>query len=129
MGEVKFYVLMRSDLKSMNAGRAAAQATHAQAALFTKHPKLFESQEYKIWMKKKLGFGKTIVLDAYDLTTLKGYIKDAKKEGRICGLVTDPTYTLQDGDFSINLPVVTCGYILTEAYYGLNLFKGYKSYG
>jgi len=60
MKEPYLYILMRTDLPSMGAGRAAAQASHAASAFAKKYG---HTKEYKEWAGETTqGFGTAIVL-------------------------------------------------------------------
>ena len=60
MKDLRLYILMRNDLDSMKAGRAAAQASHASNAFIHKFGK---NEEVKEWANQTpQGFGTAIVL-------------------------------------------------------------------
>lgn len=79
---------MRTDLPSMNAGRAMAQAAHAANQFIHEWGK---NEKVRQWQKDANGFGTTICLAA-----TKDEIKEvlaAKHPEHIGGLVYDPTYS------------------------------------
>ena len=105
------YILMRSDMESLNPGKAMAQAAHA-ANLFAENIDR-RSSEYKEWINEGNGFGTTIVLDAYNDDLLNSIINDYKEKAPT-GIVLDNTYPILDGDVVHLLPVQTCGYIFID---------------
>lgn len=108
------YILMRSDMASLNPGKAMAQAAHA-ANHFIDHNKLTLKKEIHEWCYcGTYSFGTTIVLEVneeeldfqigrsfnvFPITTLTR------------GRILDPTYPIKDGEVTHILPVRTCGYI------------------
>lgn len=121
------YILMRTDLASMNAGKGMAQASHASNA-FWKHinDKFFNADEIKvgsytetvrlanIWqLETPQGFGTVLVLGVNEIE-MRTAVDVADKVGYVSGVVHDPTYPLVDGDFCHFLPLDTCGYIFGD---------------
>lgn len=65
----KLYIFMRSDLHSLNAGKAMAQSAHAATAFTDNfHENVYENilpeEVYDKWTSEGVNFGTTIVLDA-----------------------------------------------------------------
>ena len=121
------YILMRTDLASMNAGKGMAQASHASNA-FWKHinDTYFElltdddtvgleiERLANIWhLETKLGFGTVLVLGVNELE-MRTAVDVAEKLDYVSGVVHDPTYPIQDGDFCHFLPLDTCAYIFMD---------------
>ena len=134
------YILMRTDLASMNAGKGMAQASHASNAfVFAELKKMLSSpwksvkDFYKVFIKGEMkdaslfiqwvhsttqGFGTVLVLGvneiemrtAVDVAASLGNVR----EPGVSGIVHDPTYPLVDGDFCHFLPLDTCGYIFGD---------------
>lgn len=88
--EYRLYILMRSDLSSLNAGKAMAQAAHAANCLTAEWGHL---AQVKDWCNRKHQFGTTVVL-AVDKDTLIHTIKRAQmRDGTVpYGPVWDETY-------------------------------------
>ena len=107
------YILMRSDMKSMNPGKAMAQAAHAANHLVYKAGMdAVEQKRVNLWLGQAGGFGTTIVLDVGNEETLLKYMaKLTNLNETICGITLDPTYPLIDGDCLHLIPVSTCGYV------------------
>lgn len=113
---VALYILMRTDMASLNPGKAVAQGSHA-ANLFERDvrelrkdfPHAPNVMAYDAWAADR-GFGTAITLsvNGVQLTSL---IEQAKEMGCISGVCTDPTYPLRDGDVTHLLRLDTCGYI------------------
>ena len=121
------YILMRTDLASMNAGKGMAQASHASNA-FWKHINdtyfdLLTDDDVigheierlaNVWqLETEQGFGTVLVLGVNELE-MRTAVDVAEKVDYVSGLVFDPTYPLMDGDFCHLLPLDTCGYIFGD---------------
>jgi peptidyl-tRNA hydrolase len=119
------YILMRSDMDSLNPGKACAQAAHV-ANVFTdrSHFQITSNvdteKEYNEWASEAGAFGTTIVLDVGDEATLHWVVEEAEKADLLAGRVHDHTYPVKDGSIVHEIYVVTCGYIFcTPAERGL----------
>jgi peptidyl-tRNA hydrolase len=92
MRDLRLYILMRNDLQSMGAGRAAAQASHASNAFIHKYGK---QKDVKEWQKQtSQGFGTAIVLSGNQtdiMATLRLFEYDKKTPSE---LVVDPDYCI-----------------------------------
>ncbi len=110
------YVLMRTDMASMNPGKGMAQASHAYGAV--KHHVLKNialQQVYRDWMSQtRQEFGTTIVFGGSEgeiqaaMNWLNRYVEPAKQ---LTGWVHDPTYPITDGDVVHLVPINTCVYM------------------
>lgn len=91
--ELRLYVLMRNDLKSMTPGRCMAQSNHAASVLEHEFGDHTNVQEWK--RQTKQGFGTCIVLSAsyYKIQQIIDAIK-AKKLA-LSGWVVDPEYGIR----------------------------------
>jgi hypothetical protein len=117
LGEsVALYILMRTDLASLNPGKAVAQGTHATNLFVGQVEELRKGwpdapnvEAYTAWMADR-GFGTAITLSVTgaELTSIVGQAVDF---GCIAGVCTDSTYPLRDGDVTHLLNLDTCGYI------------------
>ena len=115
------YILMRSDMDSLNPGKMAAQACHAANYMAViadaSNPKL-----YRDWAEqaKDQYFGTTIVLDIGTIEKAKEIINKAKEivsddvidKSFVSGIVLDSSYPIRDGSVTHTLPVETCGFLL-----------------
>lgn len=116
MDNLIFYILMRTDLESLNPGKAMAQASHAYGALKAMiRTKLFRQNAYVEWMDQTpQEFGTTIVLG--------GTKEEIDAAMRLCdtdrnlihGWVHDPSYPLIDGAIVHSIPLSTCAFIFGE---------------
>ena len=128
--EPALYILMRSDLDSLNPGKMVAQGAHAanQAAFEMRklrervnHPNsggatktvandrlldMFEQWE----TSTPQGFGVTLCLDVTG-EELPLVVEAAKSSGFAAGVTHDPSYPLRDGGVTHSLPLDTCGYV------------------
>ena len=129
------YILMRTDLTSMNAGKAMAQASHASNAFvygelqrWMAHPvktgwekfkmffglKVFVDDDFLKWVNEtKQGFGTVLVL-AVNESQMRFTTTAAQKYGLMADFVHDPTYPLRDGDTTHFLPLDTCAYVFAD---------------
>ncbi len=114
------YILMRTDLASMNAGKGMAQASHASNA-FVRHvedSRIKKTKEtiglFNKWSNSTLqGFGTVLVLGVNEIQ-MRTAVDVAKSLDFVAGVVHDPTYPLVDGDFVHFLPLDTCAYIFGD---------------
>ena len=114
--DVRLYVIVRSDLASMTAGKAAAQATHAANKCVWQIQNL-DAKEFESKFKSMLktwegdrGFGTCIVLAA-PIAELVKIIIQCSQHSIQSGIMNDPSYPLRDGDFTHLIPLDTCGYV------------------
>lgn len=129
------YILMRTDLESMNPGKAVAQGAHAanqfvhvvekmrndidgasiQGRPMDVFPEEYENIEmYDYWATRTGdGFGTTICLDVDD-NILHRVINAGESMGMIAGVTHDPSYPLRDGNVTHFLPLDTCGFIFGD---------------
>lgn len=124
------YILMRTDVTSLNPGKAMAQASHASNA-FVKEVRdigagppvgtpLWEMAEK--WQRStNQGFGTVLVLDGKTeyqiIETLRkfdAYQKNANMLDVTYGLVNDPTYPIRDGDVTHYISFNTCAYVFFD---------------
>lgn len=113
MSDYVLYILMRSDMVSLNPGKAMAQAAHAanQFAQWAADDKT-ASKAYHNWRSETGdGFGTTIVLDVINEKLLLETIDQLRSSGLIAGVVNDPTYPVTDGAVTHLLPINTCGFV------------------
>lgn len=115
----RLYILMRTDMISMNPGKGMAQAAHAANAAV----KTIEDSGYAdfldSWREECESFGTTIVLGVPSLDVLFDVVDSfnfafEKQETMFSGTVYDPTYPLKDGNFTHLIPVTTCGWVLCD---------------
>lgn len=115
--EPTLYILMRTDLDSMNAGKAMAQASHASNQIIHLYPK---NTLLKNWQKEtEFGFGTVIVLAINGEMEMLYYLNkaDALKQygvDIITGVVKDETYPVRDGLVTHLISIITCGYVLLD---------------
>ena len=120
---LRLYCLMRNDLASLNAGKAMAQAMHAQAHAnmlldnwHTYSATADWSEMWKEWKAHtKQGFGSTIVLGG-GIGKIRSAIETFGMMSWPCGIIHDPTYPLMDGDKTLHLiPLDTCAWVFGPA--------------
>lgn len=113
------FILMRSDMDSMNPGKAMAQAAHAATA-FEKKIATYGGEYaelYKEWAgSTPQGFGTKIVLDAGNESNINEILFDAERSGELVvyDIINDPTYPIRDGSVVHYIPVNTCAYVFTD---------------
>lgn len=108
------YILMRTDLDSLNPGKAMAQANHAfgalRAVIRSGHAR---QQDYFTWQETTpQDFGTVIVLggDVGGIQEALYYIS-RHKMSVVAGWVHDPTYPVQDGEVTHLIPLNTCAFV------------------
>ena len=113
------YILMRTDMDSMNPGKAMAQASHASNAFVSNAEPGYNIDEelFNAWQQSTpQGFGTVLVLGVNE-AQMKTAVEVAESFGVDkfpCDIIHDPTYPLQDGDTTHFIPVDTCGYIFGD---------------
>ncbi len=127
--EYILYILMRTDLPSMNAGKAMAQASHASNAFIKKHGKTTEAKEWADSTNQ--GFGTVIVLSATrcDLETVVSEVTMSDLvvdptypyivSSEIAGLINESKHTVDpiiknDGNVVLHREEVTCAYVFGD---------------
>jgi len=110
--EPALYILMRSDLESLNPGKMVAQGAHAanqSVAMLSKDHSIYPL--YEQWRSSTpCGFGVTLCLDVTG-DQLPPVVEAAYRAGFAAGVTHDPSYPLQDGQVLHTLPLDTCGYV------------------
>lgn len=114
------YILMRTDLASMNPGKAMAQASHASNA-FVQHAEQTvgnsvpeQYANFDQWRNETpQGFGTVIVLGVNELE-MRTAVEVAQACDLIAGVVHDPTYPLRDGETVHLIPLDTCAYVFGD---------------
>ena len=113
------YILMRTDMDSMNPGKAMAQASHASNAFVSNAEPGYNVDEelFNAWQESTTqGFGTVLVLGVNE-AQMRTAVQIAESFGVDkfpCDIIHDPTYPLQDGDTTHFIPVDTCGYIFGD---------------
>ena len=113
------YILMRTDMESMNPGKAMAQASHASNAFVQSAEPGYNIDEtlFNTWKESTpQGFGTVLVLGVTEVQ-MRTAVEIAESFGVDkfpCDIIHDPTYPLQDGDTTHFIPVDTCGYIFGD---------------
>ena len=114
------YILMRSDMESMNSGKAIAQGSHASNAFVHQvrnSPKETMEDNHKHyisavnWQRETVqGFGTVLVLEV-DEKQMRGVNEAFNELGYFADVVNDPTYPLVDGKVVHFLDIDTCAYV------------------
>lgn len=134
LSPVYLYILMRTDLGSLNPGKACAQAGHAaNAAIYEATAKLKailaeDNGEERLqslspndigtllytWENQTTqGFGTSIVLGVKE-AQMRRAVAMAQELGLHANITHDPTYPLPDGETLHLIPLDTCAYILAR---------------
>lgn len=129
------YILMRTDLDSMNSGKGMAQASHASNA-FVKvmnDNKLMSGDKalagdvafidenatssmhlFERWSTETTqGFGTVLVLGVNELE-MRTAVTMANRLGYTADVLHDPTYPVRDGEICHTLPLDTCAYVFGD---------------
>ena len=110
------YILMRTDLDSMNPGKAMAQASHASNAFAHNAEPGYNVDEelFNAWQQSTTqGFGTVLVLGVTE-SQMRGAVTVADQCGFMSDVVHDPTYPLRDGDTVHFIPLDTCAYVFGD---------------
>ena len=110
------YILMRTDLDSMNPGKAMAQASHASNAFVSNAEPGYNVDEelFNAWQQSTpQGFGTVLVLGVTE-SQMRGAVTVADQCGFMSDIVHDPTYPLRDGDTVHFIPLDTCAYVFGD---------------
>jgi peptidyl-tRNA hydrolase len=107
-----FFVLMRTDLASMNPGKAVAQGTHAASDFEDRmrQPDLPEHVKaaYAKWRASTGKFGTTVTLGV-NWREMAEIVTNMQNAGFHANIIHDPTYPIQDGAVCHLIPLDTCG--------------------
>jgi peptidyl-tRNA hydrolase len=108
---VYLYILMRTDLASMNPGKACAQATHAanQCVYDVRHTDDLWLHSLLVAWEGDRGFGTCIVLGVTG-TQMAELVQRMTSHGIHAKTAHDPSYPLRDGDVTHLIPLDTCAY-------------------
>ena len=121
------YILMRTDLASMNSGKGMAQASHASNAFWKRiNDTIFDTSLPVDHVKNRIerlanqwqletdqGFGTVIVLGVTE-AEMRLAVKNAQKLRYVSEIIHDPTYPLVDGDTVHYIPLDTCAYVFGD---------------
>jgi hypothetical protein len=114
------YILMRTDLDSLNLGKAIAQGSHAtnmfeqdiNDLIQTKTVKNKTIDAYYQWREDR-DFGRCLVVgaDIDKIKEIQSLNNNLLNNKYLNGIVFDPTYPITDGKVIHTLSVETCSYI------------------
>ena len=111
------YILMRTDLPSMNAGKAMAQASHASNAFIDMAKDDIHQERLvltKAWENETAqGFGTVLVLGCNG-EQMRRIVADARSKFLIAGMVTDPSYPYRVSGEVANIIYPNGGYDNTK---------------
>ncbi len=118
------YILMRSDLDSLNPGKMVAQGAHAANQFTHQMDEIIKEMDdnnpvasfflYRQWKTSTPdGFGVTICLDVTG-DQLPLVVSAAKRASFVAGVTHDPSYPLLDGRVVHLLPLDTCGFVFGD---------------
>jgi peptidyl-tRNA hydrolase len=123
------YILMRTDMASMNPGKGMAQAAHASDVFMFRAFTADFVEGFDEWtgvvnlgeypeededsLVQSKGAGTTITLAVGSEKELREIVEAAREDGFRAGMYLDPSYPIRDGLVTHLLPVITCGYVFT----------------
>ena len=119
------YILMRTDLASMNPGKAIAQGSHAtslfHAAMDNPSGAASWSSEYVEWRSQADGFGTVLTLGCNEqqMRDVIGWLSECDDDSEfdspvVFGIINDPTYPIRDGEVTHYIPLDTCAYVFGD---------------
>ncbi len=109
--EICLYVIMRSDLDSLNPGKACAQATHAANRCVYRIKEINNAEldvMLETWQENR-GFGTCIVLERHFLD-IEYLVNSFISNGILSEIIHDPEYPIKDGLVTHLVPLDTCVY-------------------
>ena len=114
------YILMRTDLDSMNSGKGMAQASHASNAFVKAMQPDMTKAVIKVdhlfnkWEDEtSQGFGTVLVLGVNELE-MRTAVTMTSRLGFAADVIHDPTYPVRDGEICHTLPLDTCAYVFGD---------------
>jgi len=114
MSEPTLYILMRTDMDSMNAGKGMAQAAHAANTFAVEAGEDETNDAFFMWQcQTQQSFGTTIVLGVDNAGQMKDIVEAAREEGFHASVIHDPSYPVRDGKVTHLIPVDTCAFVFT----------------
>lgn len=115
MSNETLYILMRTDMDSMNPGKACAQAAHAANAFVSNVSRSDSHMSAFInWENHTVqSFGTTIVLNASE-KSINAFFDEFGMSNTCMEKILDPTYPIRDGEVTHYIPVVTCAYVFVH---------------
>ena len=116
MTDLVAYVLMRTDLDSMNAGKGMAHSHHAYGAMkadLRKRPRDLTKLYLEWQMQTDQDFGTTITLGGSEAQIERAvYFANHFLADKVAaGWVLDTSYPITDGSITHLLPLRTCAYL------------------
>ena len=110
----RLHIIMRTDMKSMNAGKGMAQAAHAANDMAAEvggiaawEPSLVE------WQNQAENFGTTLVFGA-NIADISAVLDDFAGRDACSAEIIDPSYPIRDGEVTHHISVVTCAWVFCD---------------
>lgn len=115
------YILMRTDLESMNPGKGMAQASHASNAFVSRmnsrnkaNPDSDRTKLFHSWQDETAqNFGTVLVLGS-TIDQIHNITDVATRLNFDSDIIVDPTYPIRDGEVTHFIELETCGYIFGD---------------
>lgn len=112
-----FFIFMRTDLASMNPGKAVAQGTHA-ASDFEDYMRRSDQPASKVaafakWRASTGTFGTAITLGVNE-REMREIVENLQSAGFHANIIHDPTYPLMDGEVCHLIPLDTCAWAFVD---------------
>ena len=113
---IVLYILMRTDLDSMNPGKAMAQSNHAYGAMKkVVRSNLPMQEKYREWIDStEQEFGTTLVLGGSEAKIENAMVKASYQPDVIAEWIHDPSYPIIDGAVVHHLPLNTCAFVFGD---------------
>lgn len=112
------YILMRTDMTSLNAGKAMAQASHATNAFIQESERVDDpeiNELVEMWSTQTWqSFGTVLVLGCTETEMNEAVSRSEHQGAALEGVVHDPTYPVRDGAVTHYVPVNTCAFIFGD---------------
>lgn len=136
---IKLYIIVRTDMASMNAGRVAAQCSHAsnffvktarETIEYINDPDDQFTKNFNEWENETdQGYGTVIVLDGGSKANIER-LMDTMERDYLVGEVIDPEYPIQDG-YVVHIlkDVFTCAFAFQFGDQDVGALRGLELYG
>jgi len=136
---IKLYIIVRTDMASMNAGRVAAQCSHAsnyfvkmarETIDYLEDPSDQFTKNFIEWENETdQGYGTVIVLDGGSKANIER-LMDTMERDYLVGEVIDPEYPIQDG-YVVHIlkDVFTCAFAFQIGDQDVGALRGLELYG
>lgn len=118
----RLHIIMRTDMASMNPGKAMAHAAHAandfDGMIFeflkkSDNKGTILADGYREWVEDRY-FGTTLAFGGKEADIYR--VCNRSYFDGMSGLVIDPSYPIRDGEITHHINIMTCGWVFCNEY-------------